>query len=123
VPQTETFRVLGYRDFMRACARADKDTRRYVRSTLRETGELVRSDAVARFSTIDARSAAGYKIRVRQTGVLVEQSLRKTTGRRPDYGALQMRRALLPALAANQQDTERRLEHAIDEIADRFERV
>ena len=121
MPQRETFRVVGYQEFMRATARADKDTKRYVREAFRKVGDSVRLDAVQRFAQYDARSAAGYRTRVRQRGVAVEQSLRKTTGKRGDYGALQMRRALLPALAENQAATEQAFEHAVDQIADRFE--
>lgn len=117
----ETVRVTGYREFLRACDRAGKDTKREVRSTLKEVGEAVRKSAADRFSQIDARSAAGYRVSVRQRGVFVVQRLRKTTGLRPDYGSLQMKRALLPALKAEEQHTEQAFEHAIDKVADHFD--
>ncbi len=68
------------------------------------------------------KSAAGYRVRVRQRGVAVEQSLRKTTGTRSDFGELQMRQALLPALEANEDRVESAMEAAIDTVADHFER-
>lgn len=52
----------------------------------------------------------------------VEQSIRKTTGKHPEYGSLQMRRALLPALMANQVEMERELERTLDRISREFER-
>jgi hypothetical protein len=122
VPRTETFRVIGYRELMRALKHADTDSRRFARAALRESGETVRRDATERFASVSVRSAAGYKVGVTQKSVRVYQSLRKTTGKRPDYGALQMRRALLPALAANEEETVKAFEDAIDRIADRFER-
>lgn len=93
-----------------------------MRAALREVAEPVRAEAASLFSTVDPRSAAGYRVRVRQRGVSVEQSLRKTTGQHPEYGALQMREALLPALARKEREIEQGMEEAIDRIADHFER-
>ena len=107
---------------MRACAHAEPDTKRYVREAFRKVGDSVKLDAVQRFAPIDARSAAGYRTRVRQRGVIVEQSLRKTTGKHPEYGALQMKRALLPAQAQQEPETIRRIEEAIDKVCDLWER-
>lgn len=120
MPQVETLRVVGYRDMMRAFAKADRDTKRGARETFRSVGESVRVDAVARFAGTDSRSAAGYRTRVRQRGIAVEQSLRRTTGKHPEYGRLQMRRALEPALAANEERVQRDLEHALDAVCDQF---
>jgi hypothetical protein len=93
--------------------------RRYVRATLRKAGESVRS-AQWRFDRYDARSARGYRIRVRQRGIAVEQSLRKTTGKHPEFGALQMKRALVPSLEANEHQVEQDFEHALDLVCDHF---
>lgn len=118
----ETLRVKGLRELMRATARAQSDTRREVRASLREVGDVVRDEAERLFAVTDERSARGYRTRVRQRGVSVEQSLRKTTGTRPDYGALQMRRALVPAVSSKEGEIEDRMERALDRVADRFER-
>ena len=114
--QGATIEVKGWKELVKASRELPANSRRELRKAFRESGELVRSDAAARFSPIDARSAAGYKVRVRQSGVAVQQSLRKTTGKRPDYGALQMRRALLPALDANEAETMQRIEAALDDV-------
>jgi hypothetical protein len=118
----DALRVKGYREFLRAASQAEKESKKEVRAALREAAEPVRAEAASLFSTISQRSAAGYRVRVRQRGVSVEQSLRKTTGQHPEFGALQMRRALIPALERKQGEIERRMEHAIDRIADHFER-
>jgi len=114
--QAATVRVKGWKELVKASRQVPPNTRRELRKAFREVGELVRSDAAARFRPIDARSAAGYKISVRQRGVAVQQSLRKTTGKHPDYGALQMRRALLPALDSHEAETVQRMEAALDEV-------
>jgi hypothetical protein len=113
-----TVRVRGYRDTMRALNKAEKSTKRIVHEKLREAGDVVRVEAMQRFERYDTKSASGFRIRSRVGGVFVEQSLRKTTGQHPEYGALQMRVALEPALDAKSADVERRLEQALDDIAD-----
>lgn len=110
-------RVKGYRELLRATSRASREVKREVRGALRAVGEVVRVEAAGRFSSVSPHSAAGYRVRVRQRGVAVEQSLRRTTGTRPDFGALQMREALLPAV----EDTEHEVEHELDKALDRME--
>ena len=96
---------------------ADAATKRMVRKELRQAAEGVRAEAQLRFSAIDTRTAAGYRVAVRQKGIAVVQSLRKTTGRRPDYGTLQMRRALLPARDSAAANLQHEIEAAFDRIA------
>jgi hypothetical protein len=118
---TQTVKVKGLREFMRATAKADKETKKVVREKLKEAADIVRVEASSRFRPISARSAAGYRTRARIGGAFVEQSLRKTNRKHPTYGALQMRRALEPALEAKSDEVERRLEKGIDELADIME--
>ena len=113
--------VRGYREFLKACNHADKDSKREVRAAFKTVGEIVRADAERLFAAVDAKSAAGYRVRVRQRGIAVEQSLRKTTGKRPDYGAKQMRDALIPARSRNESRIEHEFEHAMDIVADHFD--
>lgn len=116
----QTLVVSGYTDLLRAFAQADKNTKKFLRQTFAEVGKVVRTDASWRFDKFSSRSAAGYRVYVRQRGVGVEQSLRKTTGKRPDYGALQMRDALIPALEGKKNTIEHKFEEAIDKVADHF---
>jgi hypothetical protein len=112
--------VKGLRQFVKACDRAGKESKSVVRAALRSTAVGVRADASTRFAKYHAKSAYGYRVVVRQRGVNVEQSLRKTTGLRPDFGALQMRKALLPALRDNEAELERQVELALDRIVEHF---
>lgn len=120
MPERASLRVEGYQQMMRALALADKGSRKAVRDELRNAGEDVRTGAAVRFARYDARSAAGYRTRVRQRGIAVEQSIRKTTGKHPEFGALQMRKALVPSLYANEDNTVHAVEEALDRICDRF---
>ena len=119
MPQTI---VRGHRDVIKGLKDCEKKERFATRAILRRTGDAVKTEAATRFSRYDQKSAAGYRTVVRQRGISVEQRLRRTTGLRPDFGALQMAKALLPAAADKQAVTERAMEHALDEISARFNR-
>jgi hypothetical protein len=60
-------------------------------------------------------------IRSRRRGinVYVEQSARKVTGLRGDYGALQYRQALVPALTENEDEVFSEVERVLDGYANR----
>jgi hypothetical protein len=69
-----------------------------VKEELLLVGGEVRDDATRRFWRYSTASAAGFQERVRAGGLVrVEQALRKTTGKRPDFGALMVTHAMLPA--------------------------
>ena len=119
----ETLVVYGYRDLLKANAKAEKEARLFTRHELKKVGDLVRVDATRRFAPIDSRSAAGYKTRVRQKGIAVEQSIKKTTGERGRYGVLQMHKGLLPALYGRHAELRQAFERALERIADKHERV
>ena len=114
--------VHGYREFMIATQYADKDTKRAVRDELRQVGDIVKHDVQTYFSPISSKTAGGFRTRVRQRSVVVEQSVRKVTGDHPEYGALQMR-SLIRAQHTHEDDLVRELEQAMDRVCDRFERT
>jgi hypothetical protein len=116
-------RVRGLRELIRAADAAGAETKKLVRGRLREMAQPVLRDARSRLGAYDAGSAARLGISVRRTGLVsVEQRARKVTGQRPDFGVLQMQRALIPALNENGDRIERGFEAAVDEIAKTFER-
>ena len=117
-----TLVVEGLKPLLKAAKDAGTATNREVRAALRESGDIVRADAATRLTKYSTKSAAGLKVRVRQRGVAVEQSLRKTTGKHPQYGSLQMKKALLPALAKDAPLVEAEMEKALNKIEAIFER-
>lgn len=123
MPEAETLRVKGYREFLRATDRAGSDAKRFTREAFREIGDQVRAEAQRLFQKTDERSATGYRVAVRLRGVAVEQSIRKTTGKHPEYGALQMRKALLPALRTKETEVASATERALDKVADHFDQL
>jgi hypothetical protein len=119
-PRGSTLQVKDFDRFLATMSHTDRAMNRAARAEIRNAGSHVQADAAIRFRPIDARSAAGYRVRVRRRGVAVEQSLRRTTGKHPEYGVLQMRKALIPAADENEEKTRRALEAAYDLIAARF---
>lgn len=65
------------------------------------------------------RGASIGTIRAKRAGarVFVEQSARKVTGDRGDFGALQMRQALIPALDEKADEVFAEVEHVLNRYA------
>lgn len=112
-----TVRVQGLRELQRDFRRMSSELAKDLRSELREAGDIVRDDARPRMAGYSGKTAAGFRTVVRARGVAVEQRLGRTTGKRPDFGALQMREALVPALDAKQDEVVDRLDRMLDHLA------
>lgn len=107
----------GLKELRRALKDVDADASKGLDNELKALAEVVAVEARRRFAGIDPRSAAGFKPRLRGfSQVMVTQTRRRKTGLRPDYGKLQMRSALIPALWENKSTIERRLEHMIENV-------
>ena len=93
-----TVRVHGGKEVQRAFKQVDKhlvtDFGNALKKAAEPVAELAR-DKVTRYQGASVRT-----IRTRRQGprVWVEQGARKVTGKRGDFGALQMRTVLMPAL-------------------------
>lgn len=107
-------RVTGLRQLQKALRDYDKEAAKELRAALRGAGESVRARAQELFAPVNAESAQGFKVRVRLRGVAVEQSKPRTTGQHPEYGALQMKRALLPALGSERDALMEKVDAALD---------
>lgn len=117
-----TVKVEGLRELIVRADAADKATKKMVREGLRDAVEPVREDASRRLVKYDARSSQNYRVIVRRTGlVAVEQRLRRTTGKRPDFATLQKRKALYPAADAKRPVVLERMEAEVEKVARVFE--
>lgn len=116
----DEIRLVGFRELVRACDAMGGELKSLLRDELRKAGEIVRDDARRRFSAIDVGSAFGFGVSVRRAGIVsVEQRRRRVTGKRGDYGALQMRRALMPAVEAKRGEVEKEVEELLDYLGRR----
>jgi hypothetical protein len=114
-----TVRVHGLKELNRAFGKASKDLQRELRAGLKEAAEPVAAEARSNAARFGARTAAGIKPGARAGAAFVRQGNRKTTGKRPDFGRLQMQTVLLPALAAKEDAVVAEVEKLIDRIADK----
>jgi hypothetical protein len=112
----EAVKVKGLRELQKALREYDRDLAKEVRERLRDVGRVVQQGAAQLLAPISPASAQTFKVRVRQRGVAVEQSKGRTTGLRPDFGVLQMNRALLPALDAHGSEVEQKLDDMLDNL-------
>jgi hypothetical protein len=127
----DTVRVRGMRELSQAFARADRDTRLGLRKAFREVGRPVAEDAeqLAR-ANISHIGEKWPRMRVGVTQKLVYVAPRqrgiRTRGadprKRPNLATLLMEKAMEPALERNAPTIERRVEAALDEVADKFNR-
>jgi Holliday junction resolvasome RuvABC endonuclease subunit len=104
----------GDKELERAFRQLRKETLAGLRPALRQVGEIVRREGQALFERYDPKSAAGYRVVVRMRGVAVEQRYRRTTGEHPEFGPLQMEKALVPALEANEENVTEAVDRLID---------
>jgi hypothetical protein len=112
----ETIRVKGYRETARALSRVNKEAKATLYKGLREAASPIAADAAARLSGYAGMSTSTIKPSAQMRGVFVIQRKAKTTGLRPDFGSLQMRKGLLPALAAGQDSIESDVEKAFEAL-------
>ena len=114
-----TLHVKDYRKFMSRCRTPTRHAR-VARAEIRHAGDQVKTDAAAAVRQYDPRSAAGYRIVVRQRGVAVEQSIRKTTGNGPTSGRCRCGGRWCPHWTRTRTRPARRSRQALDTIATRF---
>jgi hypothetical protein len=105
-PRGETIAVSGLKPLIRDFSRLSKTLTKSLREELRAIAGPVEADVKAREEQWGEKEAAGVRTVVRQRGIAVEQALRRVTGKRGDFGALQMKRAFLPGLRDNQAAVE-----------------
>lgn len=91
-------RVHGVREVNAAFRKIDKNLARQFGNDLKKAATPVVEEA--KMLSQQWQGASLNTIRAKRSGprVFVEQSARKKTGLRPDFGALQMHSALIPAL-------------------------
>jgi hypothetical protein len=117
---SSTVRVEGLRETVMAFRRLDKKLPKVVTDELKKAAEPVAQDGRAKISHYPGAKLNTIRPRVKGAGnVYVTQGARKKTGKRPDFGSLQMRR-LLEALDDNRAQVIRHVENALEEITREF---
>lgn len=97
--------VTGYREVIAALGRVSNESRPVLIGALKEAAWPVASDSKSRLKRYQGISLQTITPRVSTRGVFVTQRAKKVTGRRGDFGALQMTKGLMPALEDNREET------------------
>lgn len=130
--QEGTLVVEGLKPLLHDFNRLSKTTTKRLRDALRTVAAPVAIDAKFRERdnilgtakhphNFGARTVSGIRVVVRQRGISVDQTRRKSADlqrRRGNFGDLQMRKAFIPALEDNAGVVERRMEEVLGQILD-----
>jgi hypothetical protein len=108
-----TVKVRGYREVTRALNKVDRGTRKSLLEGLKKAAEPTAQDARSKLSGYAGLSTSTIQPRAVGTGVYITQKKGKTTGTRPDFGALQMRSGLLPAVYDHQDEFADKVDDAL----------
>lgn len=114
-------RVTGYTQLLVALKALPRSVQLALRGEFRSIGQIVDDKASRRLLELDpqpVKSVAGLKPVVRLRGVEVDQTLRKTTGLRSDWGRIQMRVGLVPALHDSEPEIVAGVAVAMDKAAE-----
>ena len=112
--RAETVRVKGLRELQRDLRKVEKGLRKEVDASLKLAAEPVVEQARANLARYAGAKLNTIKPRVNTGRVYVRQNARKVTGKRPDFGSLQMRVGLIPALQERQGEVIRIMEDQLD---------
>lgn len=110
-----TVKITGLREVQRAFGRMSGRLGPELRAGLRKAAEPIAEDARSKEKWQGA-SVRTIGPKVTLAGAAVTQRAKKVTGARPDYGALQMREAFIPALEEHVDDVERAAEEVLTTI-------
>lgn len=109
-------RVEGLRELNQAFGRYHKQLQKELREELKKVAEPVAADAREKASRFGPKTTRGIAAGTRAGAAVVRQRNRKTTGHHPEFGALQMRTALEPALEENTDEVLERVETMLDRL-------
>lgn len=113
----QTIHVKGYRETVRSLNAVNRGAKRALQAGLREAAQPIASDTRSRLSGYRGISLATINPSATTRGVSIVQRAKRVTGKRPDFGALQMRRGLIPAVRAADGEIRDRVEEAFAALA------
>jgi hypothetical protein len=111
-----TVRVKGLKELQRALGKVNKEAAKTVREEIKRAAKPVVSSAQQKLSAYQGASVGTIGPRASARGVFITQRARKVSGLRGDFGALQMRKVLEPALEEHQAEIVNEVEDALDRL-------
>ena len=120
MPRKEHIVVEGYaqldRAFRKVSKEVDPESSARMRGEFKRAAEPVASSAAEKISRFEGASLQTIHPVATARGVFVVQDARKVSGLRGDFGNLQLRTGLEPALEENKELVLRGIEMALDRI-------
>ena len=107
--------IEGWREVDRALRKVDKDKSAEFRTEFAKAGEYVSEDFQRKIVRYGGAKTETVKSKALASGVFVVQNANKVTGKRGDFGALQMRH-LIASREENVDKTVEALEDAMDRV-------
>ena len=121
MPRNEHIVVKGYAELDRALRKVSKEVdpqaSARMRGAFKAAAEPVAASAREKISRFEGASLQTIHPVATARGTFVVQDARKVSGLRGDFGNLQLRTGLEPALEENKELVLRGIEHALDVIA------
>lgn len=111
---TATIRVEGYQAAMHAIGQVDKRSKRAITKGLREAAQPIADETRGLLDKYQGLSLSTIRPRTGVNGVYVTQRQGKKTGKRRDFGSLQMTRGFIPAAYHGVGELNRRVVEQLD---------
>ena len=109
-------RLKGLRELQGALRKVNREVARDVRSAFLEVARPVARAAQGKLARYSGASVGTIGPRATGRSVFVTQRARKVTGRRGDFGSLQMREVLEPALEEHEREVLEAAEDVVDKL-------
>lgn len=113
-----TVHTRGIAELQRDLGKVSREAAKSVRDGMKKAAVPVMLSARSKEGKWRGSKPGTIGIRATGRSVFVTQRARKVTGRRADFGALQMREAFVPALEENENLVERLVERELDHLLD-----
>jgi hypothetical protein len=112
----------GLRELDRDLGKISRAVQKELRLELREVAEPVAAEVrgLAQHEHWGPRTVSGIAAGSRLGTAVVRQRRKKVTGKRADFGALQMRKAFLPAVIKMEPVVKRRVEQMLDRLTSKY---
>jgi hypothetical protein len=117
MPQAGTVKINGLNELLRSLNKIERGAHKRVMGGLLLSAEPVRRSWIGKLSRYEGVSTSTITPKMTTKGVFITQRARKRTGRRGDFGALQMRHGLA-ALFEEADNTTKAVEKALDELTE-----
>jgi len=122
MPEINVLKVDGIRQAVERLGKARGEVERVLHESLLGVAEKIRDNATDRLRPLNSTSAEGYRVYDEGSRrIVIGQSLGRVTGNRPDWGRIQVHKALYPAIVQFRPEALRDVLAAVDQMRKEIE--